>query len=411
MLAVVFGGGDDEREPPAPATTPAELPPAPPGDADTSGLDGLAIGIAERNANLLWATGVHGPFQRWNARVERLRPHYYRLMVDWSQLQPDPGEPPAFGRRDSGCLRDAPPCRPFAGVRDVLEAVGTQQVEHGGWQVVVQIFGVPEWAAREPGGCERSTELPRSRPLNDRGIEGYRALVRSLVALARRERVELPYWSPWNEPNHPWFVSPQRARCDAAAESRAPRVYSRIVRALRAELEATPQDERLVLGELAAASGPKPFVTGVAEFVRGLPDEVACAGDVWSQHQYAERDAEGGGSLSGDTDDAVGELRSALDERPCTRGKPIWVTETGVGGDHVGAKRSLSRAELALDCRTMARALRRWDADPRVDAAFQFSIREDPAFPVGLFDRELTRAYPVYDLWRSAADGWVACPR
>ncbi|MDQ3740557.1 MAG: hypothetical protein M3389_06390, partial [Actinomycetota bacterium] len=210
---------------------------------------------------------------------------------------------------------------------------------------------------------------------------------------------------------HPYFVSPQRARCDARAPSLAARTYSRIVRALRAELAATPEEERLVLGELAAASGPKPLVTGVTEFVRGLEDFDACAGAVWAQHQYAERDAAGGGSLSGDATDAVTELRRALDERECTRGKPIWVTETGVGGAHVGAKRSLSPGELDLDCRTLARSLRRWQRDPRVDAAFQFSLREDVAFPVGVFDTGLERAYPVYDLWRSAAAGRVACPR
>jgi hypothetical protein len=42
--------------------------------------------------------------------------------------------------------------------------------------------------------------------------------------------------------------------------------------------------------------------------------------------------------------------------------------------------------------------------------AFQFSLREDVAFPVGLFDTALTRAYPVYDLWRGLADGRVRCP-
>jgi hypothetical protein len=333
-------------------------------------------------------------------------------MIDWSQLQPRRDAPPDFDQHDNGCLRDLPPCGGFRGVRDVLRAVRSEQEAHGGWEVVVQIFGVPEWAAVAPHGCERSTELPRSRPLKASALPAYRALARSLLRVAREEGVELRWWSPWNEPNQPYFVSPQRARCDADAPSLAPRVYSRLVRALRAELAATPEDERLVLGELAGASGPKPLVTGVAEFVRALPDFDACAGTVWSQHQYAERDAEGAGDngLSGDATDAVGELRRALDERACTRGKPIWVTETGVGGAHVGARRSRSRRELAADCDAMASALRRWSRDERVDAAFQFSIREDFTFPVGLFDTGLTRAYPVYDLWRGMADGRVRCP-
>jgi hypothetical protein len=84
---------------------------------------------------------------------------------------------------------------------------------------------------------------------------------------------------------------------------------------------------------------------------------------------------------------------------------PIWVTETGVGGAHVGAKRSLSPAELRTDCRVLARSLGRWGRDPRVEAAFQYTFREDTLFPVGLADARLSRAYPVYDLWRDWADG------
>ena len=359
-------------------------------------------GLSERNANLLWARdaapALDDDFEPWRARVEALRPRYYRLMVDWAALQPVRGEEPNFDGIDNGCLRDLPPCREFAGMRDVLRAVKSQQEANGGWEVVVTIYGVPEWAAAGPHGCERSTETVRSRP--SRRLSGYRALLRRLVGLGEEEGVELKWWSPWNEPNQPYFISPQRARCDSSAPSLAARRYVEIVRAARAEV---PRGARLVLGEMAAASRPSPFVTGVAEMVRELPRDVVCAGDVWAQHQYAER---GDGST-----DAIAELRRALDRRPCTRGKPIWVTETGVGGAHVGDRRSRGRAELASDCRAMAAKLRQWSRDPRVDAAFQYTFREDTAFPVGLADASLSRAYPVYDLWRGVARGRISCAR
>jgi hypothetical protein len=51
----------------------------------------------------------------------------------------------------------------------------------------------------------------------------------------------------------------------------------------------------------------------------------------------------------------------------------------------------------------MERYLRRWYLDPKVDVAFQYTIREDPAYPVGLADDRLTRAYPVFELWRRLA--------
>ena len=57
---------------------------------------------------------------------------------------------------------------------------------------------------------------------------------------------------------------------------------------------------------------------------------------------------------------------------------------------------------LKTQCRLMARTLSRWYRDPRVTAAFQYTFREDNAFPVGLADPGLESLYPVYDLWK----GW-----
>ena len=59
----------------------------------------------------------------------------------------------------------------------------------------------------------------------------------------------------------------------------------------------------------------------------------------------------------------------------------------------------LDDASLRAQCRAQDAALRRWADDPRVDAAFQYTFREDTAYPVGLADAALTRAYPTYDLW------------
>jgi hypothetical protein len=53
----------------------------------------------------------------------------------------------------------------------------------------------------------------------------------------------------------------------------------------------------------------------------------------------------------------------------------------------------------------MQALLERWYADPRVDAAFQYTVREAPQFPVGLIDPTLTRRYPAYDLFRAWGGG------
>ena len=48
--------------------------------------------------------------------------------------------------------------------------------------------------------------------------------------------MRIDYLTPWNEPNHPYFISPQRKACDALSPSRAVAPYARLARAARAEL-------------------------------------------------------------------------------------------------------------------------------------------------------------------------------
>ena len=61
-------------------------------------------------------------------------------------------------------------------------------------------------------------------------------------------------------------------------------------------------------------------------------------------------------------------------------------------------------------------ALRFWAKDPRVDAAFQYTFREDTSFPVGLADASLDRLYRSYDAWQAwsapgAPPGAIGCAR
>jgi hypothetical protein len=254
---------------------------------------------------------------------------------------------------------------------------------------------VPTWAAVPPSGCERSDAGPASRPITPQGIDAYKSLIAQVAALARSTGAQVRWYSPWNEPNHPTFISPQRATCSPDAPTAAAGVYAELVRAAGGALNAIPGDQRLVLGEMAGTTTPSPRRSTVQEMVAALPDDVACAGSVWSQHDYATVAPEPGKS------DPVKALEGALDARACTRGLPIWVTETGVGGDRPGASRPTDDAALRAQCRAQAGALDRWADDPRVDVAFQYTFREDTAYPVGLADAGLTRTYPTYELWKA----------
>ncbi len=367
--------------------------------------------MTEDNAGLLWnpvtSRGQVAPssdpaFRLARERLTALHPSYLRLLVNWAALQPERGRSPDLSSKASGCARMVGPCEAYAGLREAFAAIASQQRadrERGqpGFQVVLDIFGTPAWAAHAPGGCELDGTTTFSRPIDAAGLDGYRSLIRALLALGRQETVELNWWSPWNEPNSPVYISPQRAACTAASPSLAPAVYAQLARAMSAELQAAGGDRRMLLGELAAYDDDSPHRTSVASFVAALPSDVICLSDVWSIHLYASR--RGPSAV-----DPLAAFETALDSRGLCGGKArVWITEAGTGAPRPGGPRPPGAADEHAGCLALARQLLDWAHDPRVGAVFQYSFREDPDFPVGLLSAGLSHAYPAYGLWLTYA--------
>ena len=355
-------------------------PPSPPPPPEPA----LRLGLTESNPHLISPTGAPA-LAPWRERVAALRPHYARVMVDWAEIQPRPDAAPDFGAARDGCAREAEPCTPWAGLREQLTAIrDRQRADGGGWEVVLLISGTPEWAAAPATGCERTGTEPRSRMPD---LAAYRELVRHLQGLGREVGVALPHWAPWNEPNHPAFLNPQRRACDTAAPATAPARYARIVRVLMGELA---PGQQLVLGDLAGYDAPQPTAASATEFIAALPRDVACAAGPWAQHTYVGKRARRGAdppaadpATAGNLD-LVDAVDGALRARGCP--KPIWISETGAF-DHA--------------CGPMAAALADWARDPRIEAAFQYTFREDSAYPVGLADERLREPYASYRAWRA----------
>jgi hypothetical protein len=361
---------------------------------------GPAFGLTENNAELLWSSDAPSPapaFQAARAELTALHPRYLRLLVNWAALQPVAGRPALLEAPVGGCARLVGPCGTYAGVREQLAAIASQQRAAragGGFRVVIDVFGVPAWAALGSSGCEKAGTAPFARALRPAAIADYRALIRSLLALAAREGVALEWWSPWNEPNDPRFLSPQRASCAAGSPPLSPRVYAQLARAMAAELRGARGEHRLVLGELNDLELDTPHTTSIASFIAALPPEVICLGGVWSVHAYARH-----APVLASTD-PVRALEAALDARgPCGREKSIWVTEAGAGAPHPGRARPADAADAQAGCLALAAQLESWYSDPRVGAVLQYTFREDPAFPVGLLSADLSHSYPTYRLW------------
>ena len=392
LVVVVLARQDDEpprERPPAPTSTATPTPtptPTPVPIGVPARGPSLAVGITEPNPNLFAPDGVLAPapppWARWRNALVRIRPVLYRLVIEWNTLQPSPGTPADLAFADAGCLRDKQPCAPYYGVRDQLAALAArQQADPAAWQVLVVFTGTPEWAAAPPDGCreEAGTGAPRD-------LAAYRALVRQVFDLAGSVGAQLRYVSPWNEPNHPYSLSPQRAACDPAAPSRAIAPYAAVARAARAELR---PGQQLVLGETAGLLEPSSRATSIGELIGGLPRKLVCGAPVWSQHAYI------GGT------DPVAAVEQALAARRCPHEHAIWITETGVGPAPGGLSLARGITSERQGCRLLHQRLRAWRADPRVTVAAQYTMREDDQFPTGLVTTDLTRARPALREWRA----------
>jgi hypothetical protein len=384
VLVVVLTRDGEEPPPRPPAPTPTATPEQARLDVPTGGPS-LAVGITEPNPYLFAPDDVlpvTGPFRRWRDELVRMKPELYRLVLVWDMLQPDPAAPPDLAKTDLGCMRDKQPCAPFATVQDQLRALAARQRE-GGWQALLVVTSPPPWAAAPRRGCQTDEEgygAPRD-------IEAYRALLARVLDFAETVHARIDYLTPWNEPNHPYFISPQRKACDALSPSKAIAPYARLARAAQAELAG--RDTKLVLGEMAGILEPSSRATGVAEMIQGLPRELVCAAPVWSQHAYI------GGT------DPVATVKAALATRDCPHEHAIWITETGVGPAPGGLSLARGITSEAQGCRLLHRRLRAWRADPRVTVAAQYTMREDNLFPTGLVTTDLARARPALREWQA----------
>lgn len=367
------GAGTEEK----PATAPRKLPPP------------LAIGLTEGDPRLLVPAG---PTSRAAAKVVALKPNYVRVLVPWERLQPIKGRKPNWDAPPGGCPRINPGCRSPLGLRSVLRAIKHRQDADGGWKILAVPYFTPTWAATGGfRGCQRArSRTPRAQMPS---IAPYRTFLRGMNALADKVGVKIDYITPWNEPNHPGFLQPQRATCNRRSKALAPRAYAKLVRAAQKELR---YEQTIVLGSLAGLQQPRVYGAGAAEFIKGLPRDVACIEGPFAQHAYIGtpgrrgREPRRANPASAARHSLIDDVLAALDAKRCAQIKQIWIGETGTF-DH--------------RCEAMSAALRAWARNDRVDAAFQYTFREAHAFPVGLVSPSLKVTYSSYRAWFAFAGG------
>jgi hypothetical protein len=392
---VVFAltrGGEAPQAPQSTATptaTPTPTPTATPAPLDAPTAEpSLAVGLTEENPNLIADLGETATpeWARWRRRLDRMQPVVYRIVVEWNTVQPRAGAPANLALPSNGCMRDKGPCAAYAGVRDQLRALAARHA-----QGLVVFAGLPRWATRHVSGCDRGTSPDAGLP-RPAALPAFRRLVDAVLAEARAQGAEVPYVSPWNEPNHPFSLAPQRVQCDPAAPSPVALAYTALARTVKAALAAAPGEQQLVLGETAGLLEPTARATAVPELIRALPRGLVCSARVWSQHAYI------GGT------DPVSAVAAALDARRCARRQAIWITETGVGPAPGGLSLARGITSERQGCRLLHQRLLAWYRDRRVTLAAQYTFREDDLFPTGLVTTDLQRARPALSEWQAWGD-------
>lgn len=362
------------------------LAPAVAGGADADDPP-LAIGVTENDPRLL---ELDSDIWRAAAKLVALKPAYVRVLIPWERIQPRAGHKPNWDAPFGGCPKLLPSCRSERGTRGLLEAIKARQAADGGWRILAVPYFTPLWAVAGPvSGCQK----PRNRHARAQmpRIGAYRRLLRAFNALADKVGVKIDYISPWNEPNHPGFLQPQRATCHASSKAVSPAAYARLVRA--AQLELRP-GQTIVLGSLAGLQDPRVYGAGAAEFIEGLPHDVACIDGPFAQHAYVGAHARDGAaprpanprlaSRYGLLDTVI----AALDAKGCEQRKSLWIAETGAF-DH--------------RCAAMSAALRSWAVNDRIDAAFQYTFRDNRDYPVGLVSTSLRDTFAAYRAWLAFA--------
>jgi hypothetical protein len=158
---------------------------------------------------------------------------------------------------------------------------------------------------------------------------------------------------------------------------------------MKRALDGYPGRQEILLGETAGLLQRKSSYTDVPQFIRKLPRDVVCAARAYGQHGYV------GGP------DPVDEVVDALRTKNCARTLEVWMTETGVGAPRRGEDRKTTGKAQRRACRNIRKRLVRWYEDPRVTAAFQYTLREDDRFPTGLVTTDLSQAYPALKEWQA----------
>jgi hypothetical protein len=311
--------------------------------------------------------GVHAQNSLNASEIQRMgegRVGAVRMIFRWSQVEPDPTEPPNW---------------------NLLDFVMYQSAKNG-VDVLPVILGTPSWAADNPSAS--SQEGAQAWPTNALGATRLQQFIAAVVDRYGRGGT---FWSSnpsitarpiteyqlWNEPNRPLF-SPG-GNPDPAAYATFLRTSNTTIKSL------DPKAELLLAGMPERTTTSKPLDKYLKGFykVHGVKKSF----DIMTLHPYGinEKGAEG----------AVVRMRQLL-KKVHDKKRELWITEVGWGSGGEASPFTKSAADQADLLKRTVKLFRKKQKKYRLGAIFWFSWRDrlDPGGSgqwqdhTGLFKRD-----------------------
>jgi len=271
-------------------------------------------------------------------------------------------------------------------------------------RLMLAVWGTPAWAA-DPSVRAGSFPSFSTRPRRPADAGDFAA------AVARRYAPRgVHMYEAWNEPNIPLFLRPQYRRQGGRWVPDSPRTYSRILKAMYAGFHGADRRAQVGGGVTAPAGDrdpqscpvqpdcrvpPRTFVRLLG--ARGLRPPM----DVYAHHPYPLRpptDRNFAGASYVDLYNLSALTREV--DRTYLRGKPLWLTEFGIGTRRV-AQYPFFRTE-AQQRSGLVDALRRVRANPRVRVFVWYLVQDHRDWASGLVD-ERGRDKPAAAVFRREA--------
>lgn len=238
-----------------------------------------------------------------------------------------------------------------------------------GIEVMLTVFGTPEWASGKHVKKSYRYAPKRMRDL------------RRFATAAARRYPQVDLWTAWNEPNSPNFLKPQSIKRRGRRVFRSPQLYAKICNAVVTGVNRVQKRDKVACGvlnprgELEPNGGRRESVAPLV-FIE-LMRKAGARPEVFAYHPYSPSKkispTKKVKSEATVTLGTIGKIVKAVN-RAWGRKMRIWITEYGYQTNPPDKRFGVSWKRQAKWMRIAFERMRR---HPRIDIALWFQLKDD----------------------------------